>query len=377
MIVIYSDLHIGLHGNKIDENGINIRLLDVLNAQKQIFQYVLDNENVTQLWFLGDLFDPKGKIPVQALSLAGVHFAEFLEQLGDRPLKFRYMVGNHDLYIKTEREHSLNFLRTSRIDIIDKPCYVRDEILKIIYLWIPYTATRERWISQVQNLQTEIGDTTEYKTVMIMHQTIKRSTVGPDNYELGDEGVSPADLFGYNQVFSGHIHKPQAMNDGQIVYIGSPLQLNWGEHTETEKGIILFDPETLDYQRGSLETPQYHVVESDRPEHAEHVVNHLLEQTIRPWMIRIDTESYAVAEKYREMGTKWAGVLLRHTLSDSEIIQATVQDQSIETAHFSADNLTTNQDLITGYLSLRGNKYQAAELHNLGVEILNSAEEML
>jgi DNA repair exonuclease SbcCD nuclease subunit len=65
----------------------------------------------------------------------------------------------------------------------------------------------------------------------------------------------------YKLVFLGHYHKPQEIieSDISLYYVGSPIQLDWGEKGD-KKRFLIFDNETLDVE--SYETTGYrHFVE--------------------------------------------------------------------------------------------------------------------
>ncbi len=362
MIALYSDLHINTYGNRVNAKGENIRLLDVLNVQDQIFQYVLEHEEVKNLWFLGDLFDPRNKIPVPALSMASLQFNDFFNRINGRSLTMYYMAGNHDMYIKGQKDQSINFL-LGRVNIVDKPIQSFDEDNKVVYGMIPYCVDRSDFISKLEPIQIQ----SSWRKVLLIHQTIKGCKVGPDNYQLGDEGVSIEDLEGFDLIISGHIHKPQELDGGRIVYIGSPLQLSWGEATEHEKGFLLLDPKTLEYKRINLEFPHYYTVEADRPELAEHVITDLLSKGVRRWMIKVKTTNENVALTVSNMD----GIDISYTPN----IQVVAQESIGEELNSLSVSISSNEELISNYLKQRGVDDPA--LSQLGVELLNLSEESI
>lgn len=287
-VVIYSDLHIGVYGNKVNELGQNIRLLDTLDAQDKVFQYVLDNPNIKELWFLGDLFDPRDKIPIPALSMASQRFQNFFDKLEkeqNRQLIKRYLVGNHDLHVKTERDTSTNVL-LGKAEVIDRTTVIFGE--KCTQVWVPYGIDRERFVKETQDVQRTLVPNGK-PIILLVHQTIKGALTGQSNFILGDDGVTLDDLSFANLTFSGHIHKPQSMSPN-VHYIGSTLQLNIGEWTE-HKGAVILDSSTLEWDRLEIDSPEYAVVQEDDPDKAGEIIEQYLQQGYRPWMIRIDTKN--------------------------------------------------------------------------------------
>ena len=69
--------------------------------------------------------------------------------------------------------------------------------------------------------------------------------------------ISLADLVGkYDLVILGHYHKPQEIirDDIKLYYVGSPIQLDWGEKGD-EKRFLVVDTDTLDVK--SIPTTAY------------------------------------------------------------------------------------------------------------------------
>lgn len=68
-----------------------------------------------------------------------------------------------------------------------------------------------------------------------------------NKYHVNEKAGMSRKLFSdYNKVFSGHFHRPQSK--GNIIFIGSPYQMNFGEIGQ-KKGFIVLDLETDEYKR--------------------------------------------------------------------------------------------------------------------------------
>jgi len=56
------------------------------------------------------------------------------------------------------------------------------------------------------------------------------------------EGQKKSLFKNFDNVFSGHFHKRQKR--GKIEYLGSPYELNWGDHDGSKRGFHVFDDDT-------------------------------------------------------------------------------------------------------------------------------------
>lgn len=361
MILIYSDLHIGLHGKQLDEAGNNIRLMDVLAVQEQIFEYALANDNITEVWFLGDLIDPKVKVPVVVLSETKKRFTNFKNrlQVANRTIKLKYMTGNHDQYLKNNENHSVNIL-LGDVDVIDQPqTHFYDE--NTLIHWMPFIRDTETILTTIRSLQCM----PEKRNILLIHQTITGCVTGPINYLLEDSGLSSEELTSFDLVFSGHIHKPQELDNNRIIYVGSPLQIDWGEHKEKGKGFILFNPEDLSWQRMSCQSPEYYSVDSDEPDHAQNVVIQLLNSGVRPWMIRIKSSNENVATQLNQNPDIPKNIKTQIIRSDQDIIKETTgsEEQPLDISGLS------NEQLVTSFLKIREDVTNVKEIKKYGLEL--------
>ena len=219
-LAIFSDLHLHNHAAFAEHvDGLNSRLLNGRDAFMQVAQ-TLHAAGGTTVLFLGDWHDSRRKIPVEVLDIGATALEEARDRYGTEVIA---VVGNHDLSLD-ERSCSLHGLPFT--DIIDKPQVVTIEGRKVNV--VPWTDSPD----VVKAASKKRCD------FMVGHFGIAGSRVGPSDFEIPGKiglGDLPSDV----PVFLGHYHKPQQIPDTKIRYVGSPLQLTWGEANEAKRFLIL------------------------------------------------------------------------------------------------------------------------------------------
>lgn len=144
--------------------------------------------------------------------------------------------GNHDQINEKSLDHSLNFLKSDHLEIIEEVHY-----LKFIDTYcIPYqhdTNEFKRCLYEIPN-----------KAKIIMHQGLQGSNSG--DYIQDKSAITKDDVAGF-RVISGHYHKRQDIqlpNGGLWTYTGNPFTLNYGEANDPEKGFhVLMDDGSLEF----------------------------------------------------------------------------------------------------------------------------------
>ena len=222
-VLLIGDTHNGANGN-------NQRLLrqNVELYKNFIFPIIKHNE-IDFVIDLGDFFDDREKVDIRVLKTVRE------EMLNDLPVPWYFVVGNHNTYFKNN--NTLNNLQETIGDI--EGVHVIDRFTQVdnidIYPWI---------------LQKNVE---AYKKVLSI--TEGRFAVG--HFEFSGfpfdksrtaevrEKLTPADFAKYEKVFSGHYHI--ASEKGNIVYVGSPIQLTWVD-VDVEKRVAILDTQTGEVQ---------------------------------------------------------------------------------------------------------------------------------
>lgn len=238
--ILFSDLHLHSHKDRID------RLEDCLEVLDWVFQKAKEND-CRHIFFLGDLFHERSKIDVlNYLRTFEVFMKHMIEDAKDIDLYL--LVGNHDMYHKTRWDvNSIKPLSAiPRCHIIDRPTSTVIDGRRID--WLPHT---EDPITELMQYPKEFEG--QEKSLMFAHLSVSGAKLNliygtkSDVIVEYDNEMIPvsADLFdSWDHTYMGHYHGAQFVND-KVEYVGSPLQLSFGEAHE-DKHIILLDLDTLD-----------------------------------------------------------------------------------------------------------------------------------
>lgn len=230
-VLLFSDIHVHAHKRNIE------RLYDCLNVLNWVFEKA-DENKIKNIIFGGDLFHDRQKIDIFTYQKT----YEILKKwLSTNKFKLFLLLGNHDLWFneKTTISSVIPFSDLPNIEIISEVKRIKIDG----YNWdfIPFTHDP---ISSIEIISKFDGN----KNFAIGHIAIdgaKLHTHVVSDVVIehdGDMVVVKSDIFnGYNHVFLGHYHAAQFLNKN-VEYIGSPLQLSFGEAFQ-DKHIIIFKQE--------------------------------------------------------------------------------------------------------------------------------------
>lgn len=242
-ILIFSDLHIHPHKKSSE------RLKDCLNALDWVFS-VAEERGVRNLVFLGDLFHDRQKIDVLAYQRA----FEILERrMSSGLFSLDLLLGNHDLWHYERLDvSSVNPLRSiDGVRVIDSPSVIeiKDGSDCFCMGFLPYTHSPVEDLA-VLNESWRTSDKNKGRKVLGGHIAVDGAVWNVRHNTLSDvvvehEGdmvrVEPNIFEGWDRVFLGHYHAAQKMSE-KVEYIGSPLQLSFGE-ADQKKHILIYDTE--------------------------------------------------------------------------------------------------------------------------------------
>lgn len=240
-ILIFSDLHIHPHKKSSE------RLGDCLRALEWVFD-TAKGRSIDNIVFLGDLFHDRQKIDV----LAYQKTFEIMERnLSSSPLKMTLLLGNHDLWHYERLDvSSVNPLRTlPGVTVVSEPSVVEIKSDKESFPmgFLPYTHDPIKDLKKVEsewNARCKDGE----NKVLGAHIAVDGAVWNSKYKTMSDvtvehEGdmvrVGPEVFREWDRVFLGHYHASQKMNE-RVEYVGSPLQLSFGE-AEQEKHLIIYD----------------------------------------------------------------------------------------------------------------------------------------
>jgi len=228
-VLLFSDIHIFPHKRK------NERLEDCLNALKWVFETARSNK-ISNILFGGDFFHDRQKIEIYTYQKT---FEILQENLKDSEFNLYLLLGNHDLWFNDNTSVSsvLPLSALPGVRVITKPERIKIEGSN--WDFIPFTHNP---ISSLEELKKQDG-TPEYA---LGHLAIDGAILHHNQHSDvciehdGDMVTVNSSIFNdYKHTFLGHYHAEQKVSK-KVEYIGSPLQLSFGEAFQN-KHIIIFD----------------------------------------------------------------------------------------------------------------------------------------
>ncbi len=248
--VYTADIHLSKYGQDTIEQTSNLpeRLHSIKETLYNIGDYCYNND-IGTIIIGGDLYHNKSIIYAIAQDI----MIDFFEQYED--LEFWILDGNHDLsgkgidVVSTLRP----LVKCSNVEwITHAPAGNND------FICIPYS---HDIVNQVKNNKRKI---------LISHFGLNEGILNSGISIIAD--IRLKDLIGkYELVLLGHYHKPQQIiNDNiSLYYVGSPIQLDWGEKNE-DKRFLVIDTETLQVESiptvGYKKYLEYEITEDNKQE---------------------------------------------------------------------------------------------------------------
>lgn len=234
----FSDIHLGLGQDSEMWHKIS---LDFAEWAASIYR---ENE-IDEIIIPGDIFHNRSQISVETLSVAKKFFDFFKE------FKIIISAGNHDSYLKnTSVINSISLLDGwNNITVVDnKPLVIESSVGKTISL-IP-------WGIEIDEMPKS--------DIMFGHFEI--NSFHMNSYKVCEHGMSYSNLLKKSKtVISGHFHKrdQKTYEKGQIVYLGSPFQHNFGDMMD-DRGIYIFDieNETFNFIENTISPKHYKIYTS-------------------------------------------------------------------------------------------------------------------
>lgn len=259
--LVFTDLHI--HAHKDCTN----RLQNCLQVLDWVFKEA-DARNCEHIFFLGDLFHERSKIDVLNYLKT---FEVFMEHMiGDASgRKAHLLVGNHDMYHKERWDvNSVKPLSAiPNVEIIQSPSTFKIGGRRID--WLPHTDNPIKELDKLKKENNGAGD------ILLAHLAVHGAMTNvfygtkSDVIVEYDNDMMPVsvDVFqDWQMTLLGHYHGAQQLND-KVEYVGSPLQLSFGEAFQ-QKHVIVLDLETLEKEYIVNEFSPQHLIVS--PQDIEH-----------------------------------------------------------------------------------------------------------
>ncbi len=217
-----ADIHLSGYSQDKIVNQLPERLNSIKRVLYQIATYCLDN-GIDTIVIGGDILHGKSIIHALAQSIMLEYFRDYVGKL-----KFIIIDGNHDLSGKGK--DSISALKS----IDNEPNVIRYKEPTMVgdIFFVPWSYNM---MDAIQNNSAKF---------LISHFGLNEGILNSGTSIMADIGI--AQLAGkYKHVLLGHYHKPQSIirEDIQLYYVGSPIQIDWGEKNE-EKRFLLIDTDT-------------------------------------------------------------------------------------------------------------------------------------
>ena len=237
--LIFADMHIHAHKGSID------RLSDCLKALNWVFN-TAHERHIKHIFFLGDLFHEQGKIDVLNYLRT---FEVFMQHMltDARDIDVHLLVGNHDMYHKQQWDvNSIKPLTAiPRVRIIDKP--TTETIDGRVIDWMPHIENPIKSLEDLKagrkNMSLLLGHLAVSGAALNTYYGTKSDVIVEYDNEMRyvDESV-----FGdWDLTLLGHYHGSQKLAGGKVEYVGTPLQISFGEAFQ-QKHVIILNLETME-----------------------------------------------------------------------------------------------------------------------------------
>lgn len=209
-MIVFSDLH-------LCEATANVVIGEVLPG---ILNAALERGD-EQIAFLGDWWHVRHRIPVALQN----EVARWLRMVHRSDVSTTILPGNHD-QIDEAGEHALEvFYEMPGVTVKKTPSWDR------FGLWVPYRKNLEQVLAAVRIPKPEgCGD------ILFLHHGVQGAMLRAGVTDV--DGSDPNEFEKWPLVLSGHYHAHQRV--GQVVYVGSPYQVDAGEACQA-KGFVVVD----------------------------------------------------------------------------------------------------------------------------------------
>lgn len=273
-VCVISDLHFGVHQNSPIWHQTALEFAKWLKKQ-------LNERGIKDIIIAGDVFHNRNDVAVNTLNVVADIFNLWAE------FNIVILVGNHDAFYRDRADvNSINILNGwKNITVFTQPTMV-DYMHKKLF-FCPWGTT----LPQIQAADIIFGhfEITSFKM---------------NNFKVCDRGFQPKQLFDKsNLIISGHFHLREERNyeDGTIIYLGSPYEMDWSDK-DSSKGVYILD----------LCTKKHQVIENTlSPKHVEIrltdlIKNGLKDLNIKGNIVRFVVDKDIDTEKIDLLGTRLA-----------------------------------------------------------------------
>lgn len=241
-VLVTADLHVHPH------RGDPRRVEDGLECLKWIYS-TARTAACEHLILVGDFLHNRFNLPTYAYSKA----CKIVSQ--NKDVKTIFLLGNHDMFYEDKWDvHSLTPLQ-EWATVIDTPQTLKINDISVDFL--PYTPKPSLHLAHF----------TQPSDVLFAHVSVaeallnkKYDVLSVEDDSKEKEVISPKAFDRWKKTWLGHYHYGQVIRDG-VEYIGSPMQLTFGEAGQT-KHVAIFDLATLEtVYVDNDKSPKFHIID--------------------------------------------------------------------------------------------------------------------
>ncbi len=228
LVAIIGDAHFGFSDNTFLESQLNF-------FRNQLIPYLKQNQ-ITKAIFTGDFFDSRRSLDIYVQN----NIFELLEK-DLKDFEIYIYLGNHCIYYKNSSEiNSLRFLKHfPNIHIIEEISKIK--IFNKTFLIVP-------WLVEIDSLKNYIAENIVDDVDVVMgHFDLIGAAMSKSVFSK--TGLQKELLHQFPLVFSGHYHcLSKIENNGkEIVYVGSPYQMNFGDSGD-QRGFHILNCDDFSYK---------------------------------------------------------------------------------------------------------------------------------
>ena len=217
--IMTGDLHLSAYSNESVVQGLPEKIFYTGNTLNHMIFYALKND-ISNMIIGGDIFHSKSILHVVAQS----YFLDFIRK--NLNITFYIISGNHDMSSRSGNG-------VSALKCIDKEPNVKmfhEATVEDSIYYVPWNP--EKMIDEIRKPPSKVK-------YLVSHLGLNEAKLNSGISIVSDIGLK--DLTKYTHCFLSHYHSPQTINN--VSYIGSPIQMDWGEKNE-EKRFMVLDTET-------------------------------------------------------------------------------------------------------------------------------------
>lgn len=264
--IFISDLHLtNFKKDKLDKETMMSEKLSYIkkNLYKCIDLY--REKQCDNIVIAGDVFNDKEVLYGPSLNT----FQQWLEDVKNEKIQLIIIQGNHDSVNYDDPSFSLlNFLTTYENVTVVYDYYVQENCIFTGY------KKEEEYIELLSRIIETYGESENM--TLIGHFDINGARLSNGAFSHARLNLKSLGKY-FKTIISGHIHKPQIIqynykgeDDGNFIYIGSPIQINWGEKDE-KKRLIYFDSNTHKYESIPCDFKNHTVIKIENKEDLQNI----------------------------------------------------------------------------------------------------------